>query len=148
MTLLLAEEGEFPDVESLVMDMLAGVEVDGVPVGDNSGTRTPETVERPYWHVFRAINAGGMNPQAWSDTASLYVAAWSDTRERARQMVRGARAVITAYCDGGDHKGVLIDRMWETGAPGVLPTDDEDDRRIELGVGLRLRRHWSAPVTA
>lgn len=144
--LLLAEQDDFPDVEAVVMDMLAVVEVDGTPVGDNSGTRSPADVSEPYFHVFRQVAAGGLNPQGWSDTASVYVAAWSTSREKSRQMIRGARAVFVEFADGGAHKGVLLDRVWESSAPGPLPTTDEDDRRVEMGVGIRLRRHHRPTV--
>lgn len=145
--MLLAEEGDFPDVEAVVMDMLSVIDVDGNLVGDRSGTRTPADVDLPYFHVFRS-NAAGMNPGGWQDTAALYVAAWADTREQSRQMIRGLRAIVAAYCDGGDHKGVLLDRVWESGGPGPLPTLDEDDRRIETTVNVRLRRHFRPAVDA
>ena len=146
--LLLAEQDDFPDLEAVVMDMLSVVEVNGTPVGDNSGTRTPADVSEPYFHVFRQLAAGGMNAGSWSDTAYVYVAAWSATREQSRQMIRGARHVFAQYDEGGEHKGVLLDRVWESSAPGPLPTQDEDDRRIELGIGVRVRRHHRASVYA
>lgn len=148
MTLLLAEDGEFPDVENILLDMLSAVPVDGVPIGENTGTRTPADVSSPYFHVMAAIGAGGMNPAAWSDTATLYVAAWSDLRSTSQQMVKGLRAIVADYCDGGDYKGVFLDRMWESGRPGNLPVEDEDDRRVETGVSIRMRRHNGPAVSA
>jgi hypothetical protein len=146
--LLLAETGDFPDIEAVVMDLLGAVEVDGVPVGNRSGTRTPTDVTAPYWHVFRAIGVGGMNPAGWSDTAFIYCAAWAPTREQARQMMRGARDLLAPFVDGGDHRGVFIDRAWESSGPGPLPTLDEDDRRVEGGWSFRMRRHQRPPVYA
>lgn len=143
---LLADTGDFPDIEAVVMDMLGAVVVDGVPVGDRTGTRTPAEITGPYFHVFRAVAVGGMNPAGWSDTATLYVAAWSPTRAQSRQMIRGARDILAPYIDGGDYRGVFIDRAWETSGPGPLPTIDEDDRRVESGWTFRVRRHTRAPV--
>lgn len=146
--LLLARDGDFPDVEAVVMDLLSAVEVDGQQVGDRTGTRTPVEVDGLYIHVFRAAAAGGMNTQAWSDTANLYVAAWSPTRAQSRQMISGVRALVALFVDGGAHRGILIDRMWESSAPGPLPLTDEDDRRTEMGVTVRMRRYHGPDVYA
>lgn len=147
MTAPLAATGDFPDLELLVMDLLADVHVNGVPIGPTRvGTRTPADVGQPYIHVVTAVGAGGMNPDAWQETVTLYVACWAHDRPTSRAMRGEVRRILGAFADGGEHHGVLIDRAWESSAPGPLPVQDEDDRRIESGWSFRQRRHYETSV--
>ncbi len=142
MTVPLALPGDFADLELVAIDILAGVQVNGTPIGPSRvGTRTPAEDAIPFVHVITAIGSGGMNPDAWSETVTFYVACWAHDRPTSRQMRSEVRRLFGQFIDGGEHRGVLIDRAWESSAPGPLPVQDEDDRRVESAWAFRQRRH-------
>jgi hypothetical protein len=145
---VLAEDGDFPDVEAMAMEMLSAVVVNGQPLGTRTGTRTPAQIDGPFIHVVTAPAGGGLNPGGWQEVVNLYVATWADDRPTSRQMRSEVRRIFADYVDGGDYRGILIDRAWESSAPGPVPVFDEDDRRIESGWAFRVRRHRGATVTA
>ncbi|MBE7195422.1 MAG: hypothetical protein INR66_23460, partial [Gordonia polyisoprenivorans] len=104
----LAEPGDFPDIEQMVMEMLSAVIVDGQPLGTRTGTRTPAEINGPFIHVVTAPVAGGMNPQAWTETVNLYIASWATDRPTSRQMRSEVRRILAEFADGGDYRGILI----------------------------------------
>lgn len=144
----LAVHGDFPDIEAVVMDVLAeNVVIDGAPLGaSHVATRPPAEIELPFIHVFRALSVGGMNVGGWEDTASVYIATWAGTRRESYELIKEVRRVFTAFVRGGSHKGVLIDAAFESSAPASSPEDDSDERRVESGWTWIYRRHTGPTI--
>lgn len=143
----LAQTGQHPDLEALVMDVAAGIVVDGQPIGpEATGTRVPADYDGLFVHVERGVGSGGLDRYGITDVAMVGVATRADSRAVSRQMTEQLRARLLAVSNTHQWRGVLIDRCVESSAPGPAPSPDVDSRYVESAWILAARAHQGPPV--
>lgn len=142
MVALIAESFRFPDLEALVMDLAAQVEIDGVPIGTQAtGTTVPGQVGSRFVHVERTPGTGGLDRHGITDTALIYIGTRAETRAVSRQITHELRDLLLELDRTHTYREILIDRCEESSAPGPLNGADPDERLVETGWVLAVRRH-------
>ncbi len=143
----LARTGRHPDLEALVMDVAAYIEVDGQPIGPAAtGTRVPADYDGVFVHVERGIGSGGLDRYGITDVAMIGVATRAESRAVSRQMTEQLRLRLRALADTHVWRGVLVDRCVESSAPGPAPSPDVDSRFVESAWILAAREHRGPDV--
>lgn len=138
----LALEGSFPEPDLLIADLVAAVEIDGVPLGASQADNDVSGLDAPCFHCYVPPGRRQLSRYGDLDSSFVYVGAWGLTWPQANDMQKQVRALLAAYRDGGLWKGVQIHRIREATGPSALPRrPDAPDELVESGWTVDLRKH-------
>lgn len=128
----MAEAVEFPDVEAVVVDILAD-ELEA-PVSLQVPRGRP--ADAPAFVLVRRL--GGVRTSLVTEDPLMTVEAWAPDRTDAWQLVERARSVVGSLA-GTERDGVMFYRVSETSGPTNLPDPDSEQPRYTVTFLVKVR---------
>jgi hypothetical protein len=132
LTPAVAELIDFPDIEAILVDVLAA-ELD-VPVSLQVPRNRP--ADAPAFVLVRRL--GGIRTTLVTDDPLVTVEAWAPDRTEAWSLVEQARAVVGSLA-GSDRGGVTFYRVSETSGPTNLPDPESEQPRYTVTLLIKVR---------
>lgn len=144
----LAETGEFPDDEVLLIDIVGTglAEAGLIPAASRVDTDTSE-LGTPAVTLYAPPARSSVNRIGDLKTAFIYADFIGADRDEAKTLADVGGKLLRAYSAGGIWKGVQVHRITEITTPTELPLRyTEDPRHRESGWNVLLRPHRGPTV--
>jgi hypothetical protein len=127
-----AEVLEFPDIEAVLVDVLAD-ELDA-PVSLQVPRGRP--ADAPAFVLVRRL--GGIRSTLVTDDPLITIEAWAPDRTEAWQLVEQARSIVGSLA-GTERDGVTFYTVSETSGPTNLPDPDSEQPRYTVTLLIKVR---------